>query len=528
VASLPRAGAQAELGRDLARLALAQSGAYRTVVGLLTPDRRTLVPIGTAAADPAALEAFHTHVFSLDRDSAGRQAITTGRSYVVPDTEQTGIHFHPVPPRAAAHASILLRASNHILGVLGLDWDRPDACDLPLQSILEDLAGRYALALKAFSTDDVFAAVDRLCLAALEPGVEPDYAGFLRLVAQMVGGRQGALFLYRPETGRLHHAANLLHPNWSADEHWYDVGYGVTGWVARYRRPVRLRDMRDPDECARLAEPGETPPEWQHKYYDGQPFDNHNFTYLGVPLVVGMELLGVLRMTSTHQRTGFSNYDQQIALAAAARLAGCLYQRRLARQAAVKEYLDRLAQHLLTSMLEALDSRTGSTAEMPAATGTVRDGESVLLSTVAEILGSVTGAQHGWVWILDSRGHCDLVHEWGPAPAESCVLGPGVLLEELQGQRCLVIPPAAPAADAEYPTLPAGCQLAVLVLRAASQPVALFAYLVRSPHPLQAACLEPAAQILDRVGELLLLVRRFTERVERTATDSAPPTPGSS
>jgi GAF domain-containing protein len=530
VASLPRAGAQAELGQELARLALARSGAYRTIVRLITPDHHSLVAIGMDAADPASLEPFRTTLFPLTQGSAARHAIESGRSYIVPDTQQTGIHFHPVPPTAAAHASILLRASNHVLGVLSLDWDRPEACDAPLQATLEDLAGRYALALKAFSTDDLFAAVDRLCTAAAQPDVEPDCAGFLELVARMVGGRQGALFLYRPETGRLHHAANLLHPDWSADEHWYEVGEGVTGWVARYRRPVRLHDMRDAGERARLAQPGEEPPDWKHKYYDGEPFGGHNFTYLGVPLVVGDELLGVLRMTSTHYDTGFSNYDQQVALAAAARLAGCLYQRRLGRQATIKQALDRLVQHALGAMVEALG--TTSEPDPSAAVEAAPDAEHTLLGVVAEIVGAMTGAEQGWAWAIEQAAGWHLVHEWGPTPSETRVLSPEALLEELQGHGYLVFAPPAPGTQPpaavptgapEHPSLPEGCQLAVLVLRAAGQPAALFAYLVKSPHPLQAACLEPAAHILDWAGELLLLVRRFTERVRRVPARELPP-----
>jgi len=66
---------------------------------------------------------------------------------------------------------------------------------------------------------------------------------------------------------------------------------------------------------------------WLRKHHDGPDETDCNYTYLGVPLAVGDEVLGVLRVGGTDAHLGFSNYDQQIALSAATRLAGWLYQR---------------------------------------------------------------------------------------------------------------------------------------------------------------------------------------------------------
>jgi GAF domain-containing protein len=330
VGSLPRAGAQARLAAELARVAWQRSGAARAAVSLLAPDGQSLETVALAGPEGAWPDPV-TSRHLLQGDFAAQHAIATRQSYVIPDTSEPGIHFQPVPPVAFSHAAILVRVGSHILGVLGLDWDVRDGCAPGLRDALEDLAGRYALALKAHGTDDLFAELER-CLPAYREGAAPDTQRFLELVAQKVGGRQGATFLRRPETGRYHLAANLLHPDWSGEEQFYEAGEGVTGWVAKHNRAVRVRNLNDPAELAALCP--EDPPRWAYKCYDGRERGDLNHTYLGVPVAVGDEVLGVLRLASTNCASGFGNYDQQIAVAAAARLAGALYQRQEARRMA--------------------------------------------------------------------------------------------------------------------------------------------------------------------------------------------------
>ncbi len=349
------AAALEELARELAEQARQRVGAFRTVVRFITPDRRGLVVLGHAGPPGAWPEPFLARTISLHEDAAATFALETGKSYYLEDTAQAyvweagkwcPVHYQPISPEARGHASVLLRQGGHLLGVLSVDWERPGSIPPGARQGLEELAGQYALAFKAFGVEALSAVVDDL-VASLgleeggEAGLASAYRRFLHAVAQMVGARQGAIFLRRAETGLYHLAASMLHPEWGP-ERWYAPGEGLTGWVAKHNRPLRIANLSDRAELCAIDPL--SPPVWKDKWFDGEAREDRNLTYLAVPVAVGNEVLGVLRLASGvgrgESKGGFGDYDQQIALAAAARLAGALYQHRQARHTAA---LTRLA-----------------------------------------------------------------------------------------------------------------------------------------------------------------------------------------
>lgn len=321
----------------LARQAVDHSRAYRAAVRLLTPDRGALAVMGVSGAWPRD---FFDRNTSLGEDAAATFAIERTRNYYIQDTSQAYIeedgcwkpvHYKPYHPEAKAHASVLLRHEGHVLGVLSVDWDTRGAIEgRERQGRLEALAARYALALKALGAEH---------LAVIEPSdlsesdfekllCEPD--AFLRTVSQTIGARQGAVFIRRHETGRYHLAANMLHPEWSGNEHWYEIGQGVTGWVLKRNRPLRITNLTNRSELNSIDP--DDPPVWLDNVYDGEVRNDHNWTYLGVPISVGNEVLGVIRLGNGLRDVGFTSYDQAIVMAAAGRLAGVLHEREQARR----------------------------------------------------------------------------------------------------------------------------------------------------------------------------------------------------
>src|SRR5262249_35717841 len=80
------------------------------------------------------------------------------------------------------------------------------------------------------------------------------------------------------------------------DKPTYRLGEGITGWVAKYREPVLVRDPRDPEECARLGDrdrgipapkPGGVPfPEGAHDGWLAAP----------IPDVAARDCIGVIRV----------------------------------------------------------------------------------------------------------------------------------------------------------------------------------------------------------------------------------------
>ncbi len=336
-APLSPADAPAQLGRELAERALQMAGADRVMVRRIPwGQNNALVVIGLAGAAGAWPAGIAAETFSLDEGSAAAHAIRTGQSYRIPDTACKGIHYQPIPPEPRSHVSVPLQSGRETLGVLSVDWDRPGACDDATVEALQQLAARYAIALKALSIDPLFATVERWFASIQPAGDLPDLTVLLETVAQMVGARHGAIFLRRPETGRYHLAAHLTHRGLAPEAHWYEKGEGATGWTIKHNKALRVLDLADAAEmrewCQQAGVDPADPPRWKCKLYDGLVREDPDRTYLGVPIAAGAEVLGVLRLVTRGGGVGFTRSDEQVALAIAARLAGWLYQREQARR----------------------------------------------------------------------------------------------------------------------------------------------------------------------------------------------------
>jgi len=322
-ASLDLADARHELAQELAELALQMSGAYRTAVQFISPDRETLGCISKASSEEGAWPKEFDLPFPVKEDCAATHAFKNGRTYTIEDTGQRGIHYKPFQPEAKSHASLLLRSGRQQIGILSVDWKRTGAFTPVTIRELQGLADSYASALRMFGVDESFRRFEKNLEECKTTNREIDYQTLLQSVAEMVSVREGAIFLRRPDTGRFHLAAHLRHPEWSSDDHWYEPGQGVTGWIARHNRSLNLKDLSDNAELRAIAEDLM----WEDNVYDGEIRGaRKNFSYLGVPIAAGSEIFGVLRLADV-LKGAFSPYDLQIVLAAASRLAGLLVER---------------------------------------------------------------------------------------------------------------------------------------------------------------------------------------------------------
>jgi GAF domain-containing protein/two-component sensor histidine kinase len=297
-------------------------------VRMLSPSGETLDVAVTAEKESGAWPAdFRNNPVPLKEDHAATWAVKKEKTYLIEDTRARDIHLRPIPPKAGSHASIILKAGTQIIGVLSLDWERSRGFDAVLIRALETLSDRHATAIKSWGMDDLYRKIESFIKAG-ETQSEFDYQGFLSIVADMLGVHQGALFVRRPRTGRYHVAAHLTNPLFcnpdfsDLEQNSYGSGEGLTGWVAKNCVPLRLKDIEDASELRAID------PELKcsDRVFDGVTRKDRNNSYLGVPIAVGNEVMGVLRF-ATGSRGYFSAYDQQIALATASRLAGYLYEK---------------------------------------------------------------------------------------------------------------------------------------------------------------------------------------------------------
>ncbi|MCX7428851.1 MAG: GAF domain-containing protein [Planctomycetia bacterium] len=326
------AAAKAALGRELAEKVRDMSGAFSVAVRLANPvhDNLTMIALatsGSVSSNPSDWKQVYRAEISLDMDCGATHAFKEQAVHVVEDTAQVGTHYHRFEREARSHLSVRLEAGAEKLGVVSIDWAETGVLNTAMVRRLENLANRYAAAFKLSGVDQGFSDIETHLAEQRKSQQRINYTKVLKIVAAMVGARHGGIFIRRPSTGRYHLAAHLTHPEWSGDEKFYELGEGITGWVAASNRPLRIADLSDREELAGVS------PEliWESKHsdYDGEP---ENLAYLGVPIAVGSEVLGVLRLVFP-LRGHFGPNDEQIALAAATRMAGFLYERDEARRA---------------------------------------------------------------------------------------------------------------------------------------------------------------------------------------------------
>jgi signal transduction histidine kinase/GAF domain-containing protein len=323
VAGLNPAEARHRLFQELVDKVLVDDAAYRVALCMVNPNWTSLTVVARSERDAGSWpEDFEKTIPLTEPDSACVVAFLDGKTYAIEDTAQKDIHFLRVPPdRTGSTVAIPLRSGTHTLGVLSVEWETTGAFDGLLLQKLERLAERYAGAIKTFDVDQLFDHLEKQLLES--EGAEPDYPAILRTVSQMLGAFQGAILLRHAGTGRYHIKASLLHPEHAgAADQWYEPGEGVTGWVIEHNKAVRIANLAD-DEELRAIDPKL---KWRNKVDDNESYLNKPCSFLGVPIAVGNEVLGVLRL-GTALRQRFSVYDEQVALAAASRLAGYLYER---------------------------------------------------------------------------------------------------------------------------------------------------------------------------------------------------------
>lgn len=90
----------------------------------------------------------------------------------------------------------------------------------------------------------------------------------------------------------------------------YNLGEGLTGYVAKHRKALRLIRMGNADELASL----DSDLTWEHKLSDHQPLnaDDH---YIAVPILAGNNedsLLGVIRVTRDGRDSPFFPYEEKL------------------------------------------------------------------------------------------------------------------------------------------------------------------------------------------------------------------------
>jgi GAF domain-containing protein len=133
----------------------------------------------------------------------------------------------------------------------------------------------------------------------------------VRYARDRLGAAGSSIFLLDDITGHyvLRGTTGLLEGEEMPSERLqYVPGEGLTGWIARHGRPLRIDNVRDKEELRRLADDLV----WTKKY--SEISTSRGLPYLGVPILSrdGSTVLGVLRASGKPEGQRFDALDQAL------------------------------------------------------------------------------------------------------------------------------------------------------------------------------------------------------------------------
>jgi signal transduction histidine kinase/transcriptional regulator with GAF, ATPase, and Fis domain len=348
--------ARHKLFNSLANEAKELSGALRAAVAVINEPWTKVSVLAATSGWPIDRFELAIPLRKVDGEKSGvLTAIMEGHSYTVQDVNSLEAqYFSPDGDRekVVSSANIRMECGPNLLGVLVLDWTTPQSFDPVVRGMLESLAKSYAEAIHAYEVHHLTLLLDKLLRAQSEeidrvPEHAWKFQPLLAHAARMFGVAEGSLFIRNRDTGLFDLKASLMQPELvERVDQSYALGEGLTGWIAQNNRAIHIRDLRNSADLHRAA-PGAV---WKNKIKDNDHADvqDRSTSFLGAPLSMGSEVLGVLRFNIDTKRRPFDIFDESLAESIAARMGDWLYDR--------DEVIRRLAQlKLLEQILTCKD-----------------------------------------------------------------------------------------------------------------------------------------------------------------------------
>jgi len=133
----------------------------------------------------------------------------------------------------------------------------------------------------------------------------------VRYASKRLSAGGSSIFLRDSITGRyvLRGTTGLLDgSDMPAERVEYELGEGMTGWIAKHGRPLLIADPSDTDSLRSIADDLV----WSRKYSEAS--DKPGLDYLGVPILSrdGSMVLGVLRVSGKATGEQFNTQDEQL------------------------------------------------------------------------------------------------------------------------------------------------------------------------------------------------------------------------
>ncbi len=314
------------LQRAVAQKALALPGVERSSVRLVDGDELYFAAWQGQGWTPERTK----KRYRIGRDGIGGVVASTKEPWRLDDVRSCESHF-TLFDDVRGHVSAPILSAGQVRGVISVDSSVVGAFTSEHQWLVERLADAAALAMENL---DLFAtgALGRIeqCLYSASETREV-LAEVVREAARLVGTLACSVFLWDRRRKRFVLEATTGSHELSLGEHAeYKRGQGLTGWVGRYGRALRVRDACDEAELARVPlKRGERAPTHAGVVVEMNAIAQPPF--LAQPVCCEGQVVGVLRVVDTGSHRFFTPQDEQL-LAKVADLISEAFEREQGRQ----------------------------------------------------------------------------------------------------------------------------------------------------------------------------------------------------
>ncbi|HET6974935.1 MAG TPA: GAF domain-containing protein [Pyrinomonadaceae bacterium] len=149
----------------------------------------------------------------------------------------------------------------------------------------------------------------------IEVFAEYEIESILKLVVEripkLVNGRQASLFWFDREINRFVLKQTSGPNRRKIGKHAYAIGEGLTGWVAKTGKPLRIANIEDKNELRRI----DPKLRWSDKYkgFEGATERERQYcrAFLAVPIKIESVIIGVLRVAKTMEPNARFSYEHE-------------------------------------------------------------------------------------------------------------------------------------------------------------------------------------------------------------------------
>ena len=259
-------------------------------------------------------------LFNITKPNIGKKALEVETAIYYPDVSQAPDHSRLLKDAKAVWAKRFM-VRGVVRGVASLSWNVTNPCTPELLSVLESLVSQFeAIRDELAAHEDVFYRQLETTVLNRDPG---EMRKIVRNLADIFNAKHCSLFIDRTGDGEVLTLYASTHPEGAQAirRKQYLFGDGITGWVAKYRKAIIIRNPADPEELAEVARRhGVEEPIRNTGGLSKTPPDG-DFGVLAAPMVARSKVLGVIRLGGVPRQGDFEHEAEAFLLGIADRLA---------------------------------------------------------------------------------------------------------------------------------------------------------------------------------------------------------------